>query len=539
MSRRADLEQVADRVFGWKQLRPAQLDAMEAIIAGRDVLAVMPTGSGKSAIYQVPAILIDGVTLVISPLIALQQDQIAQLEGFDAPEAVAINSRQGAAQTDRSWNALQHNEAEYVFLAPEQLTKDDVIAQLRAVDVSLVVVDEAHCVSAWGHDFRPSYLRLADAIDRLNRPPVAGLTATASPVVRREIVEHLRLRDPVVIATGFDRPNLRLEVQRFVDDAEQRDAVVAAVSTLDGPGLLYTATRKDAEFYTAELRDSGVSSAAYHAGLKSAEREEVHRRFQDDDYDVVAATSAFGMGIDKPNVRFVVHASVPDSLDSYYQQIGRGGRDGEAALARMFYRPESLSLARFFTTQRPDEELLAKVYRALSGAAPKRLKDLRAELQLRGRKLTNAVNLLEQADAITAGRQGFSAIGDDATAAVQRAVEVANIAERVDRTRVEMMRGYAETRDCRRQFLLGYFAEALAEPCGNCDRCTANAAAGREPETPQESVLPVDTPVEHRQWGPGVVISGEPDRITVLFDDYGYRTLSIESIRETGVLQVR
>lgn len=539
MSRRADLEQVADRVFGWKQLRPAQLDAMEAIIAGRDVLAVMPTGSGKSAIYQVPAILIDGVTLVISPLIALQQDQIAQLEGFDAPEAVAINSRQGAAQTDRSWNALQHNEAEYVFLAPEQLTKDDVIAQLRAVDVSLVVVDEAHCVSAWGHDFRPSYLRLADAIDRLNRPPVAGLTATASPVVRREIVEHLRLRDPVVIATGFDRPNLRLEVQRFVDDAEQRDAVVAAVSTLDGPGLLYTATRKDAEFYTAELRDSGVSSAAYHAGLKSAERDEVHRRFQDDDYDVVAATSAFGMGIDKPNVRFVVHASVPDSLDSYYQQIGRGGRDGEAALARMFYRPESLSLARFFTTQRPDEELLAKVYRALSGAAPKRLKDLRAELQLRGRKLTNAVNLLEQADAITAGRQGFSAIGDDATAAVQRAVEVAKIAERVDRTRVEMMRGYAETRDCRRQFLLGYFAEALAEPCGNCDRCTANAAAGREPETPQESVLPVDTPVEHRQWGPGVVISGEPDRITVLFDDYGYRTLSIESIRETGVLQVR
>ncbi|MBV9351736.1 MAG: ATP-dependent DNA helicase RecQ, partial [Mycobacterium sp.] len=421
MSRRADLEQVADRVFGWKQLRPAQLDAMEAILARRDVLAVMPTGSGKSGIYQVPAILIDGVTLVISPLIALQRDQIAQLEGFDAPDAVAINSSQRAAETDRSWNAVQQNEAEYIFLAPEQLTKDDVIAHLRTVDVSLVVVDEAHCVSAWGHDFRPSYLRLADGIDRLNRPPVAGLTATASPVVRREIVEHLRLRDPVVIATGFDRPNLRLEVEHFVDGTEQYGAVVAAVSELDGPGLLYAATRKDAEFYAAELRDNGVSSAAYHAGLKSAERDEVHRRFQDDDYDVVAATSAFGMGIDKPNVRFVVHASVPDSLDSYYQQIGRGGRDCEAALARLFYRPENLSLARFFTTQRPDEELLAKVYKALRGAAPKRLNDLRAELQLRGRKPTNAVNLLEQANAVAASRQGFSAIGDDTAAAVQRA----------------------------------------------------------------------------------------------------------------------
>ena len=324
-----------------------------------------------------------------------------------------------------------------------------------------------------------------------------------------------------------------------MDNAEQRHAVAAAVSELDGPGLLYTATRKDAEFYAAELRDRGVSSAPYHAGLKPTERDEVHRRFLDGDYDVVTATSAFGMGIDKPNVRFVVHASVPDSLDSYYQQIGRGGRDGQPALARLFYRPEELSLARFFTTQRPDQQLLAEVFEALRGEAPKRLKDLRAELEVRGRKLTNAVNLLEQADAITAGRNGFSAIGTDTAAAVQRAVEVATIAERVDCTRVEMMRGYAETRDCRRQFLLGYFGEVLAQPCGNCDRCTANAVEGREPEEAQEPALPVDTPVEHREWGPGVVISGEPDRITVLFDDYGYRTLSMEAIRESGVLQVR
>jgi ATP-dependent DNA helicase RecQ len=538
VNRRADLERVADRVFGWKQLRPAQLDAMEAVLAGHDVVAVMPTGSGKSAIYQVPAILLDGATLVISPLIALQQDQIAQLDDVAAPEAVAINSRQGATAIDRSWAAVEQDEARYIFLAPEQLTKDDVIAQLRAADVALVVVDEAHCVSAWGHDFRPSYLRLADALQRLGRPPVAALTATASPVVRREIIEHLALRDPKVIATGFDRPNLQLASEQFLADSDKRDGVIEAVSRLHGQGLLYTATRKDAEFYAAELSDRGVSSAAYHAGLRSADRDEVHRRFHDGSYDVVAATSAFGMGIDKPDVRFVVHASVPDSLDSYYQQIGRAGRDGEPALARLFYRPEDLSLARFFTTQRPDEGLLANVYEALRNGKPRPLKDLQAELDSRSRKLTNAVNLLELAEVVTSGRSGFRATDADTAAAVQRAVDVANAAERVDRTRVEMMRGYAETRDCRRQFLLGYFGEQLAEPCGNCDRCAANAAEGRKPET-QRSPISVDTPVEHREWGSGVVISGEEDRITVLFDDYGYRTLSLQAVHASGVLQVR
>ena len=539
MSGRADLEQVAERVFGWKQLRPAQLDAMAAILGGRDVLAVMPTGSGKSAIYQVPAILLDGPTLVISPLIALQQDQIAALEDFDAPEAVVINSRRGAAAINRSWEAVSEKEAEYIFLAPEQLAKDEVIAQLQAARPSLVVVDEAHCVSAWGHDFRPSYLRLADAIERLNRPPVAALTATASPVVRREIVEQLRLRDPAVIATGFDRPNLRLEAEHFVDDSDKREDVLAAVSQLGGPGLLYTATRRDAEFYAADLSGRGVNAAAYHAGLRAGERDDVHRGFHDGDYDVVAATSAFGMGIDKPDVRFVVHASVPDSLDSYYQQIGRGGRDGEPALARLFYRPEDLSLARFFTTQRPDEELLTTVYDALRRAAPKRLKQLRDELGVRSRKLTNAVNLLELAGAITSARSGFSAGDVDTATAVQHAADVADAAERVDRTRVEMMRGYAETRDCRRHFLLGYFGETLAEPCGNCDRCTANAAQGREPAEPQQSALPVDTPVEHKEWGPGAVISGEADRVTVLFDNYGYRTLSMKAVRDSGVLKLR
>jgi ATP-dependent DNA helicase RecQ len=535
----AEVEGVAERLFGWKELRAEQLEAMLAVLRGGDVLAVMPTGSGKSAIYQVPAVLTDGITLVVSPLIALQRDQIAALNDSDAPEAVAINSRQAVGENQRSWEAVRARDAEYVFLAPEQLTKDDVVAELRDVGVGLIVVDEAHCVSAWGHDFRPSYLRLADAFRRLGVEsiPVVALTATASPVVRREIVEHLELRDPAVIATGFDRPNIRLEVEHHVDDHDKRRAVLEAVATLRGPGLLYTATRRDAQEYASQLSERGVAAAAYHAGLKAAERDRVHAAFRDDDVTVVAATSAFGMGIDKPGVRFVVHASVPDSVDSYYQQIGRGGRDGDESVARLFYRPEELSLARFFTSHRIDDELLANVFRALSRSKPKRIKHLRDELGIGGRVLTNAVNLLEQAAAITSSSPGFRAVDADVDGAVRRAVAIADAAERVDRTRVEMMRGYAETRSCRREFLLGYFGEALAEPCGNCDRCDENAGAVR-PARVEEAAVPVDTAVEHREWGSGVVISGDSDRITVLFDEYGYRTLAMSAVRDGDILTI-
>ncbi|HTY27765.1 MAG TPA: RecQ family ATP-dependent DNA helicase [Mycobacterium sp.] len=524
---------VADDVFGWQQLRPAQLDAMEAVLAGRDVLAVMATGSGKSAIYQVPAVLLDGVTLVISPLIALQSDQISGLAATAAPDAVAFNSQLDSADVARNWKAVREHEAEYVFLAPEQLANDEVIAGLSEIDISLVVVDEAHCVSAWGHDFRPSYLRIPDAIERLGGPRVVALTATASPVVRREIVEHLRLRDPLVIASGFDRPNIRLEASHHVTDDDKREAVLTRMLDVGRPALLYTATRKDAETYAAQLISHGVRADVYHAGLARRQRDEVHRRFRGDEVDVVVATSAFGMGIDKPDVRAVVHASVPDSMDSYYQQIGRAGRDGKPAVAVLFYRPEDLGLARFFTTHRPDEDLLARVYSALNPYTPKQLKELRAELDVRGRRLTNAVNLLEEAALITSSRAGFTVAEPvEVGEAVRRAVGIVDKKERIDRTRVEMMRGYAETRECRRQFLLSYFGESLPGPCGNCDSCDDGAA-----EPAPDARWTVDAPVRHREWGAGVVMSVEDDRITVLFDDYGYRTLLLGSIENSGVLR--
>ncbi|MDA2892298.1 RecQ family ATP-dependent DNA helicase [Mycolicibacterium sp. BiH015] len=531
----AALDDTAARLFGWEELRDEQRAAMHAILDGRDVLAVMPTGSGKSAIYQVPAALLDGPTLVVSPLIALQHDQIDALHDSGAPDAVAINSRQSPTANERSLNALREGKAKYLFVAPEQLLNDRLVADLAAADVRMVVVDEAHCVSAWGHDFRPGYLRLADAIERICEDgcPVVGLTATASPVVRGDIIEHLRLRDPLVIAGGFDRPNIRLEVDTHLDDERKHAAVLDAATDLGGPGLLYTATRKDAESCARRLRERGVSAAAYHAGLKASEKEFVHRGFHNGEFAVVAATSAFGMGIDKSNVRFVLHASIPDSLDSYYQQIGRAGRDGDAAVARLFYRSEDLSLARFFASASADPEQLAAVFGALSATKPKRLKQLRQELN-RGRALTHAVNLLEQSAAITSTGRGFTAAADvDVATAVERALAIAKAAERVDATRVEMLRSYAETTDCRRRNVLAYFGERLDTPCGNCDRCADNTLPDRG-----ESAVPLNTAVQHREWGHGIVLGGEPDRVTVLFDEYGYRTLSMAVVEDTDVLTV-
>lgn len=529
-----DLTAVAEREFGWTRLRPEQVDGMAAVLAGRDLLAVMPTGWGKSAIYQVPALLLDHATLVVSPLIALQRDQIAGLDDTDAV-AVAVHSGQRAAERDRAWDAIDRGTADVIFVSPEQLANDDVVERLGAAQISLLVVDEAHCVSAWGHDFRPDYLRLPDAFARLGgRVPVAALTATASTVVRREIVERLRLRDPVTVLGGFDRPNLSLHVEQHLDDDAKRAAVAERVDALDGPGLLYTATRKDAEFYADALAERGRRTAVYHAGLAAKERERVHTGFRDDEFDIVAATSAFGMGIDKPNVRFVVHASVPESLDAYYQQIGRAGRDGDPATALLYYRPEDLGLARFFTTHAPDVKALGAVYRALDRDEPRRLTDLRAAVDLRGRALTNAVNLLEQSGAALSTRKGFRASGIAVKAAVAGALEVVETRERIDRSRVEMMRGYAETRDCRRRFLLAYFGAAPADPCGNCDRC----ADPDQPVTDEagDAAIPVDTAVRHRDFGDGVVIGGEADRITVLFEEYGYRTLAVAALADNGVL---
>jgi ATP-dependent DNA helicase RecQ len=251
----AALKRTAKQAFGWDALRPGQLEAMQAVVSGRDTVVVMPTGSGKSAVYQVPALLIDGPTVVVSPLIALQRDQVAGLlaRGDRAGGAVQANSTRSEAQMEQAFAQLSAGEVEFLFLAPEQLSKPDVLEQVAAAKPSLFVVDEAHCISSWGHDFRPDYLRLHTAVEALGRPPVLALTATASPPVRAEIVERLRLDDPVQVVRGFDRPNLHLEVQGFRDEDQKREAVVLRAMGEPKPGIVYTATRKSAAANTSAL----------------------------------------------------------------------------------------------------------------------------------------------------------------------------------------------------------------------------------------------------------------------------------------------
>ena len=535
------LQKVAADTFGWHELHPEQLAAMEVLMEGRDALAVLPTGAGKSAIYQVPALLIDGPTLVVSPLLALQHDQVEGIDATTAPDAVALNSSQRRAEQEEAWRALASGEAEYLFLSPEQLAKDEVVAALVDLHVGLFVVDEAHCVSAWGHDFRPEYLRLGPVIERLGHPPVVALTATAALPVRRDIVTRLGLRDHGEVVASFDRPNLRLTVRQAGDERRKREQVIGHVSSMmegaGSSGLVYTASRKDAEYYAEELTATGVPAVAYHAGMRRAAREQVHEDFLAGRAGVVVATSAFGMGIDKPDVRFVVHASATDSLDSYYQQVGRAGRDGDAAEVALFYRSEDLNLQRFLTASRAPEKMLLRVAEALAEREePVSTAELAELVGGSPGKRTRALNLLEQAGAVGTtvdGRLEYLDRTVRPALAVAVAVDIAATHERLTRSRIEMMRGYGETNGCRRQFLLGYFGEQLGHACGNCDTCEAGTA---HEQPADDGEFRLNTEVQHPEWGHGIVMSIDQDRLTVLFEEVGYKTLALAAVEEHDLL---
>ena len=361
------LREVADDLFGLDELRPAQIEAAAAVLDGRDVLLILPTGAGKSLAYQLPAVLINGPTVVISPLLALQRDQIDRLEARgEQTRAVRLSSAETAAQRAQALADVADG-AEFLFLAPEQLANVDVLEHVAELKPTLVAVDEAHCVSTWGHDFRPDYLRLGELIEQLGAPRIVALTATAAPPVRDDIVSRLRLKRPLTIVKGLARDNIALSVERSVTGEDQERSVRERVLSTAGPGIVYVGTRKAAEEYADAFVTSGQRAEAYHAGLPKSLRDEVQARFFDGETDVIVATSAFGMGLDKPDIRFVFHANAPDSPDAYYQEVGRAGRDGEPALAVLFYRPEDLSLARFFTAGAPKPDDVARFVGAVDG----------------------------------------------------------------------------------------------------------------------------------------------------------------------------
>jgi ATP-dependent DNA helicase RecQ len=527
-SRRGRIREVAEEVFGHDRLRPAQRQAITALLDGHDALLVAPTAYGKSLAYQVAGVLLEGMTVVVSPLIALQHDQAGSLNELGAETR---SERLTASTTKRQereiLDACRDGEVEFLFLSPEQLSRRGLRDALAEIRPSLLAVDEAHCVSLWGHDFRPDYLRLGEHARALGSPRIVAMTATAARPVQRDIVERLGMANAAVLVAGFVRDNLDLSVVRCQTALDQDAAVLDAVEGHDGAGIVYCRTRRRAEQLAEALQAREHSAAVYHAGLSRRQRDETQDRFQADDVRLVVATSAFGMGIDKQDLRFVVHAQVPESPDTYYQEVGRAGRDGEPAVGTMFYRPEDLALGRFFTPGVPKREDVATVVSALRRTPDP--EDRRAVAERTGlgpRKLGRILNLVEHArlEASDLGGRGL----------VEAAVAEAENHVALVKSRVEMMRAYAETRDCRMRHLVEYFGEEPPAPCGRCDNCRAGLV---EEHAGADVAFALQSEVEHPEFGPGVVMSADQDTVTVLFESAGYRTLDAALVSARGLLQ--
>jgi ATP-dependent DNA helicase RecQ len=535
------LRRVARQQFGWPSLRPGQFKPMRAVLRRRDALVVLPTGAGKSAIYQIPAVLLPGPTVVISPLLALQQDQIAALNERGDPliRAVRVSSAETPNQQREAIEEIRSGKAEFLFITPEQLSDPDRLAEIKALRPGLVAIDEAHCISAWGHDFRPDFLALGDMIEGMGRPPVLALTATASPPVREDIIERLRLKRPEIHVSGLDRPNLFLEVAYCPDEDYRWRRLTALLDQGRMPGIVYVATRRASEELAERLTDAGYHAAFYHGGMAGGAREQAHEDFSDDKIDIMVATSAFGMGIDKPNIRWVAHVALPDSPDSYFQEIGRAGRDGDPAQALLLWRSEDEAIQRFFNGGAPDPVELRELAAALR-AGPQTKKALAEKTGLGPRKLGAYLGLLEEVGAALPGRgnkTGVPLFAPLPAAAADLAVREHERQQVVTRSRTDMMRGFAETRGCRSQLLLAYFGEQRKKPCGHCDN-DVNGVAAKASSARSRSKDPfeVHSKVRHGEWGLGMVMGYEGDRVTVLFDEVGYKTLSVPVVLRKKLL---
>jgi ATP-dependent DNA helicase RecQ len=360
-------ESALREVFGHQEFRPGQREVVEAQLAGRDVLAVAPTGSGKSISYWVPAIIGGGLTLVVSPLIALMKDQVDRLRSLGVG-AGFINSTQDRAEQVAALRAAASGQLRLLYVAPERFARAGFLDRVAELGITRFVVDEAHCISSWGHDFRPDYRQLDRALNACGRPPVAGFTATATPRVRADVAQSLGMRDPLVVVTGFNRPNLTLAAQRCRGEAGKREALLARLRPGDGRTLVYTGTVVAAEELAALLAGRGARAAAYHGRLPDEERRRVQEGFATGQIDVVVATSAFGMGVDFPDIRQVFHCHAPGSLEAYYQEAGRAGRDGEPAECVLLWSPADRDLQSFFVEQaypEGDSELKQNAYARL------------------------------------------------------------------------------------------------------------------------------------------------------------------------------
>ena len=499
--------------FGFEEFREGQEEVISTILSGNDAMVVMPTGSGKSLCYQLPALMMDGATLVVSPLIALMKDQVDALHARGLP-ATFINSAIPETEQRARIESLRRGEYKLVYVAPERFRSSRFNAALRSVNISLFAVDEAHCVSTWGHDFRPDYLRLKHVIESLGNMRTLALTATATPYVRSDIIQQLGLKDPQTFVSGFDRPNLSIEVVHTQREREKISRIKRLASSHSGSGIIYASTRKAVEQVGSRLKELGLSVVTYHAGMSDGQRIKAQEDFMTGRKQMIVATNAFGMGIDKAEIRFVVHYQMPGSIEAYYQEIGRAGRDGLPSTCLLLFNYADKNTHDFFIDgSYPNGTLVREVYDALVSTGLKRIELSATELTKRAQQknemaVNSALYLLERAGHIErtmvgpnrdeqGSRRSRTIFMLDDPPVSQLRTNQADVARRGDleRRKLREIIELCYTEYCYRAYILDYFGDRHhARQCGTCGNCRPNQPASSDLHSFESSPsLPVET----------------------------------------------
>ena len=495
-------KQTLRQAFGFEEFLDGQAGIVEQILASRDGLVVMPTGGGKSLCYQLPALCLEGVTVVVSPLIALMKDQVDGLAEKGLAATLINSTLSHSEQRDRIGRMLK-GEYKLVYVAPERFRAEGFVSAMRGVKVGLLAIDEAHCLSQWGHDFRPDYLRLGEARKSLGDPQCVAFTATATPVVRDDIVKVLKLQDPFQIVTGFERANLSFNISP-VETKAAKFRRTREILKEHRTGIIYCATRKRVEEVAETLHSWGVSCVGYHGGMTEEEREETQNHFIRREVDVAVATNAFGMGIDRPDVRFVIHFEVPGSVEAYYQEAGRAGRDGEAAYCDLLWNYADTRTQEFFLEgANPGYGTISQVYEHLCQEADAQgeihgsIEEIAGAIEVKnGMAVSSALSVLARAghlerfDVPGQRRRGTRLKHRGASPGmldIDR--EALEEKEERDRQKLKAMVALCYSAACRQQAILDYFGEDEPGECGSCDVCRSDYGTDRREPTKSEGLL--------------------------------------------------